>query len=131
MAEYGVSPELRIKNLLCWTLANDTMEQTDLIERMWRYYLQEAPMDEKAYVRQAEACLSHDTYGRLGQIRSPTLVVCGEQDILTPVNLNRELAAGIPDARFVPIPGAGHLVIVELAARLNRLVNRFLSSEYA
>ena len=83
-------------------------------------------MEDKVFVRQADACLAHDTSERLGQIQAPTLVVCGEQDILTPARTHRTLARGIPRSRLVIFPGAGHLVTAELAPRFNRLVGRFL-----
>ncbi len=69
--------------------------------------------------------MEHDTRDRLGEIRAPTLVVFGEQDLLAPEHLQRELADGIPSVRLVEIPGAGHLVAAEMSARFNRLVARF------
>ena len=126
MAEQGLPAELRIKNRLCWTLSDATLEQEDLIEQMWRFYLQDdAALEDKVFVRQAVACLEHDTRDRLGEIRAPTLVVFGEQDLLAPEHLQRELADGIPSVRLVAIPGAGHLVAAEMSARFNRLVARF------
>ena len=126
MAEQGLPAELRIKNRLCWTLCDATLEQEDLVDGMWRFYLAEdAALEDRVFVRQAAACLEHDTSQRLGEIRAPTLVVYGEQDALTPEHLQRQLAEGIPGARLVQIPGAGHLVAAEMAPRFNGLVARF------
>jgi pimeloyl-ACP methyl ester carboxylesterase len=47
----------------------------------------------------------------LGQV--PTVVLAGGQDRLIPVRLAEELAAGIPGARLVVVPGAGHAIILE------------------
>jgi pimeloyl-ACP methyl ester carboxylesterase len=128
MVQLGVPAELRIKNRLCWTLGDATLEQEDLIEAMWRFYLRDdAPMDDKVFARQAEACVAHDALERIGQISAPTLVVCGEGDILTPPHLSRQLAARIKGSRLVVMPNAGHLVAAELAPRFNRLVIRFLA----
>ncbi len=126
MIEYGVPAETRIKNRLAWTLGDSTFEE-DVIERMWRFYLRDdAPMEEKVFARQAEASLLHDALERLEQIRSPTLVVCGEEDILTPPKMNRQISRRIPLARFVQMAGGAHLVAAELASRFNGLVLRFL-----
>ena len=130
MVQLGVPAELRIKNRLCWTLGDATLEQEDLIEAMWRFYLRDdAPMDDKVFARQAEACVAHDALERVGQIAAPTLVVCGEGDILTPPHLSRQLAARIKGSRLVVMPNAGHLVAAELAPRFNRLVSRFLAEQ--
>jgi len=128
MVELKVPAELRIKKRLIWTLGDATMAQEDLIDAMWRFYLRDdAPMDDRVFVRQAEACIAHDARERLGEIVAPTLVVCGEGDILTPPHMSRELVARIKGARLVLLPNAGHLVAAELAPRFNRLVSRFLA----
>ena len=127
MVEIGVPAELRIKKRLIWTLGDATMEQEDLIEAMWRFYLRDdAPMDDKVFARQAEACIRHDALERLGEIGAPTMVVNGEGDILTPPALSREIVSRVKDSRLVLLPNAGHLVAAELAPRFNRLVIRFL-----
>lgn len=130
MVELKVPAELRIKQRLIWTLGDATMEQEDLIEAMWRFYLRDdAPMEDRVFVRQAEACIAHDALERLDKITAPTLVVCGEGDILTPPVLSRLLVSRIKDSRLVMMPNAGHLVAAELAPRFNRLVNRFLAEQ--
>lgn len=43
----------------------------------------------------------------------PTLVVVGESDRLTPADASRELAAVLPDARLVVLPGIGHMSLLE------------------
>jgi pimeloyl-ACP methyl ester carboxylesterase len=130
MVELHVPAELRIKKRLAWTLGDATLEQEDLVEAMWRFYLRDdAPMDDRVFARQAAACIAHDSLERLAGIASPTLIVCGENDILTPPSLSRQLASRIKGSRLVLLPNAGHLVAAELAPRFNRLVNRFLAEQ--
>ena len=127
LAEHELPKELRLKNRLIWTLHDLTFKQEDLIDGMWRFYLNDdAPMEDRVFVRQIQAVLEHDSLDRCERIGQPTLIVCGEQDILTPPHMHRQLANRIPNARLVQIPGAGHLVAAEMAARFNRLVSRFL-----
>ena len=130
MVELHVPAELRIKKRMIWTLGDSTLGQEDLIEAMWRFYLRDdAPMDDRVFVRQAEACMAHDALERIAEIIAPTLVVCGEGDILTPPHLAREVVARIKGSRLVLLPNAGHLVAAEQAPRFNRLVNRFLAEQ--
>jgi pimeloyl-ACP methyl ester carboxylesterase len=127
----GLAPpvEMMVRERLLWTLADETLEQRDLIEAMTRFYSREAaPFISEVFARQCEACLRHDTTARLGEIRAPTLVLCGRDDRLTPPKLHRELAEGIPEARLATFPGA-HLVLAESAEAVNRAVLQFLDAE--
>lgn len=86
-------------------------------------------MDAEAYGRQADAYLQFDALDRLGAITAPTLVLVGEQDLLTPPWIAREVADAIPGARFEVIrgDGASHVAAIERADDFNRLVSDFLA----
>lgn len=58
---------------------------------------------------QLEAIVNtHDTLHRLGDIRQPTLVQVGLEDILIPPANSRILAERIPNARLIEYSGAAH-----------------------
>jgi len=56
----------------------------------------------------------------------PTLLLVGEEDVLTPPPAMASVAELIPQARFVRVPQAGHSVYFERANEFNRLVGEFL-----
>jgi pimeloyl-ACP methyl ester carboxylesterase len=58
----------------------------------------------------------------------PTLVVCGEEDALTPPKAMRAMAAKIPGATFEVLAGAGHLSSMERPAAFNHVISEFLAS---
>jgi pimeloyl-ACP methyl ester carboxylesterase len=49
----------------------------------------------------------------LANVAVPTTVVVGSRDLLTPPRLGRAIAAAIPGARLVEVPGAGHMLPYE------------------
>lgn len=59
------------------------------------------------------ACDAFDVMERLGEIRCPTLVICGTEDALTPPKYATFLAEKIAGAELKLIEGAGHMVIIE------------------
>lgn len=65
--------------------------------------------------------------GRLYRVRTPTLVVWGEQDRLIPLVHGQAYAAGIPGARLAVVPASGHLPHYEQTDELVRLVVEFLT----
>jgi len=73
------------------------------------------------FVRQQQAILGRiDSRPSLPAISVPTLVLCGEADILTPPAIAAEMAGAIPDASLVIVPGAGHLAPLEQPEAVNR-----------
>ena len=55
--------------------------------------------------------IAHDELASLAAMRSvPVTVLCGDGDRLTPVQHSRRMAAELPDAELVVVPGAGHSV---------------------
>ena len=62
----------------------------------------------------------------LGNIDAPTLVIVGNQDILTPRGDSEELAERIPGAELAVISGAAHGFMIEHATTFNRIYLDFL-----
>jgi 3-oxoadipate enol-lactonase len=86
------------------------------------------PVEPEAYGRQAQAYLRFDALDRLGGIKAATLVIVGEQDLLTPPWVAREVAGAIPAARFEMVTGDGasHVLPLERPDDFNQLVINFL-----
>jgi 3-oxoadipate enol-lactonase len=87
------------------------------------------PVDPDAYDRQSQAYLCFDALDRLGDIQAATLVIVGEQDLVTPPWVAREVAAGIPGARLEIVTGEGssHVLPLERPDDFNRLAANFLT----
>jgi 3-oxoadipate enol-lactonase len=67
-----------------------------------------------------------DSTPTLAQIRVPTLVVCGEEDTLTPPSESEKMVKAIPGARLALIPRAGHFANWEQPAAFNAAMSAFL-----
>jgi pimeloyl-ACP methyl ester carboxylesterase len=68
-----------------------------------------------------------DRMDRVGDITTPTLVLVGEADQLTPLKYARFLSERIKDARLATLPGAGHSLPTEQPARVAQLTAAFLA----
>ena len=128
MARHDFGPAVMVRERLLWTLRDETLEQSDLVDAMAASFPGSGfPLGRDVFVRQCDACLSHDTVDRLRQIRQPTLVICGRHDQLTPPKLHRELADEIPNAHLMTLSSGAHLVMAECAQQLNEAVLHFLA----
>ncbi len=67
-----------------------------------------------------------DSMPTLDAIACPALVVVGEEDRLTPVELSADMHARIRESSYAVIPGAGHLANLERPDAFNAEIARFL-----
>jgi pimeloyl-ACP methyl ester carboxylesterase len=99
--------------------------------RDWMASMEQArdatPPDMAPYLRQLQFCMEHDVTGRLDQIRAPTMVVVGAEDILTSPIQGRELADAIAGADYAEVPATSHGVIWENPEVFNGLVRSFVA----
>ena len=76
-----------------------------------------------------DALETHDeTAGLWPLLKIPTLIACGDHDLLTPDEYSRRMAAALPLSDLVIVTGAGHLALLDKPDEINdglvRLVNR-------
>ena len=82
-----------------------------------------------AFVRQQTAIMNRvDSGPGLAAISCPTLVVVGEQDVLTPPDRAAEIAAAVPNARRLVVPDCGHLSTLEQPQTVTRALTEFLAA---
>ncbi|MGE5126196.1 MAG: alpha/beta fold hydrolase [Betaproteobacteria bacterium] len=67
-----------------------------------------------------------DSRATLATIRVPTLVLVGEEDVLTPPEEAEAIAREVPGARLALVPGAGHLANLENPRAVNEQLDAFL-----
>lgn len=79
------------------------------------------------FARQQSAIAGRpDSRPMLASIKCPTLVLVGEGDQLTPVELAKEMAEGIVGSRLAVIPDAGHLSPLEAPERVTHELQAWL-----
>ena len=75
-----------------------------------------------------KACDRFDLRNRLAEITLPALVLCGEDDQLTPLKYSRYLHEALAGSSLVTIPQAGHMVMAERPDLLNKAIDSFLGT---
>lgn len=76
------------------------------------------------------ALMGFDRRAALADIRVPTLVVAGERDPAAPAPVMEKMAARIPGAEYLALPGAGHLANLERPQAFNAAVLAFLHQHF-
>ncbi len=71
-----------------------------------------------------------DSTPTLATITVPTLILCGDEDTLTPLKESEAMHADIPDSQLGVIPGAGHASCVEHPAAFTALLSSFIRARF-
>ncbi|OGN94218.1 MAG: hypothetical protein A2Z75_08125 [Chloroflexi bacterium RBG_13_50_10] len=71
-------------------------------------------------------CDKFDIMGRVHEMKLPTLIICGELDVMTPMKYANYLGARIANSRVVIVPQAGHFVLAEKPEVVNKAIEEFV-----
>ena len=74
------------------------------------------------------ACDKMDLTDKVKKISLPSLVICGEEDKMTPPQLSREIAVNINGSKTCFIKNAGHMVMMENPEEFNEALIAFAQS---
>jgi pimeloyl-ACP methyl ester carboxylesterase len=99
--------------------------QTDFTV-MREAWMEQVKTDPRVRYFDLVACNAFDLTRRLGAIKTPTLVVAGRDDAITPASGAEALHRAIAGSRFVVIDGAGHALPNEKPAEFNAAVAEFV-----
>ncbi len=83
------------------------------------------PISVKDFNRQIEAIFDFDTYDRLDQIESRTLILRGKKDILIPPENGEILEEAIPNSRLVYFEDSAHRLIEEMDEVVDTILGFF------
>jgi pimeloyl-ACP methyl ester carboxylesterase len=83
-----------------------THEQADIFNE-----LQLKTTSAECAARYFDAVNNFDIIDLLSKVKAPTLVMHVRDDQIVPFEVGRRLAAGIPGARFIALPGRNHLFL--------------------
>ncbi len=89
------------------------------------------PVSDQTHFAQLQAAATFDAEARVAEIKSPTLVITGDQDTLVPPDNSQNLALQIPGARLVVIPGGSHMFFIEQAEKFNQAVIKFIEEVWS
>ncbi len=122
-----ITPRSVIEKSIHQTLSNDSIVDEKMIDRYWE--LIRYPGNREATgIRFAAARVPFDQ-AKLAALKTPTLVMWGEEDQLIPVTASHWFTAAIPGAKEIVYPKIGHIPMEELPDQSARDVDLFLSAK--
>jgi 3-oxoadipate enol-lactonase len=86
------------------------------------------PTSIEGFEAQAHGLRRYDARPALHTVSTPTLVLVGAEDILTPVEQSAEIARLIPGARLQVLPRGGHGMALEYTSDTVRAIVAFLNT---
>ena len=118
-----------VDGIVAKLLSPASLQNSNLVERLKRIILRQKPETLESDLTAMRD--RPDVTDLLSRIAAPTVVLAGDQDAITPPEECQAMAGAIPNARYVPIPAAGHLTPMErpgaIAAALGEHFSAHLS----
>ena len=75
-----------------------------------------------------ETLTRHDESAAMPVLRDVrTTVLCGDRDLLTPLDRSVDIVEELPDAEFVVVPGAGHMEMLEEPAHVSEVLGDLIA----
>ena len=112
-----------IENIIKWSWMPGT--DVKLLERVHEQMLE---VRSSVIYGDYLACNNFDLTDSLKKIKAPTLLIAGEQDKMTPLDLQQQLESGIKHAKLAVIPEAGHMVMLEKPDEVAKEAASFLEN---
>jgi pimeloyl-ACP methyl ester carboxylesterase len=82
---------------------------------------------KEAFIRQQRAMIGRiDSRPFLHQIKCPTLVLCGREDVITTIEVHQEMVTGIPGSSLAIIEECGHLSTLGQPQRVTEALRKWL-----
>ncbi len=118
------------RDMLPKLLGKTTLAERPTVEPLVRRLIkQQSPAAIRGAIqRMMERPDSHDV---LEQLAVPTLIVVGDEDVLTPVDDSRRMHAAVKGSELVIVPQTGHLANLERPELFNDAVRAFLDRAVA
>lgn len=85
--------------------------------------------DAALFLADLTACNHFDVIDKVSRINKPTLLICGNEDLLTPVKYSLFLRDSIPNSRLAIVKRAGHMVMLEKPGEVNQAITAFIKEE--
>ena len=115
-----------ISIILTIALHPERLDDRELTEAVSAMYRRVGP---ETFIRQQHAIMSrNDQVPALSNIPCPTCIVCGREDMLTPMNCSEEMLSRIPHAELVRIDDCGHMSTMERPEAVNEVLRRWLET---
>ena len=122
----AMTPEARGKALAEAAFTKGYLEQHPEVIASMIESRRSRPIDNSAFPHRMKAAQEHNTYDRLGEIRSPTLVITGKDDALISWENSRILADCINGAEQVILEPAGHCFWMEQPKQSHAAIAGFI-----
>ena len=108
------------------------------VKRMREHYSKLPPKDQDMLIKkhlgigpQAQlndflCCDNFDIMDRVEEIKIPTLAICGDEDIMTPLKYTEYMVEKIPGAKKVIVEGGTHYTFLEKPSEFNGFLDEFI-----
>jgi len=126
LIEREVDPAILGEVIMPWAYSSTFLSDQKNIKKIIERSKKRSTPSLLGYKKQWEAIDSFNSFASLKKIKSPTLIIGAEEDIIVSVQETEKMAQGIPGAKLEMLPLTGHSVWFEAPNKVCEIVLEFL-----
>ncbi len=115
-----------VNNICRWSFSPGT--DSHVVADVKKQMLKTRPSVLEADFRASDA---YDLSGQLGKVKSPALILVGEEDKMTPQRFSEELRDGIKESELEVVRGTGHMLPLEKPVEVAECTRVFMNKVFA
>ncbi len=120
-----ISPRALFEEGLKKAFVDDTLVTPEMIDRYWE--LNRKTGNRAATLKRFQSSLDNFVQDNASKITTPTLILWGELDTLTPHDMGQAYNTGIKGSKLVTFKNTGHIPMEEVPDQSARIVREFLA----
>lgn len=127
LENFGMSKEILAEYVMPFLFSEDFLKNQIMIKGFIQWTLQNAhPQSAIGFKQQLHAVKNHDVHDQFIQIETPTFIIAGSEDILSPAAALEKLSKSLKNSTFMSIPHCAHMPHVEKSKEFAEIVLGFL-----
>ncbi len=130
LMDKGVEPAFALRDIIFWLYSNTLLSSENKIQQEINNMLSNPfPQSLEAFNRQLVAGEEHNSKAELSKIKAKTLIIAGENDIMTTKEDLNDLIIGVPHAQIKTFPEMGHCTHIEMPGEFAETIKTFCLNE--
>lgn len=122
----NMSVENMLRSTVPWIFSKKFLTENKIEDMIEAAKINPYPQSSESLPKQIIACLTHNSSEIIANIKVPTTILTGDEDIVMTAQVCREMQSQIVNSKLVILPGAAHMLQIEQPGVTCEIIKKFV-----